>query len=575
MRDNRGAFLLWAVAGIPLVLSVLQAAVVGLAGTDTAGGILLLPGLYEVTMVTETSGVAVAGLCLLAIGCWLGQGGSLFARGNRRGGIVFAAGAGVAVFLTFGLVSLSAIPSGAIVPLGKAGLAAIIVVGGVVGALALTPRLPSPDTTSGTDHGGDRPETVEPTDTERESIDRSSSVDSGTLDRIERIAPEAVQRIREQQFNGGPTEGAEAELYRGIESAIADGRLDPTVTSEYGGKYEIVNLPSRFREIELPMIDGRVHVREVEKQVRSWIDDDEISLRELAFAIEAILDHRDDIERYVRTREEEFDELRSDIESDIDSIRSIAAGLDGTVGDRTRMLVLEDRHDSFDGVGGVETRVSKAKSDLHRCAFGEATQRLRTLRSDTDGLLTAVDFTRSLIGGIEHDQRSARIPNPTTEQLYIELEPLFEQQYDVTLSLGDGRVSIERDGTSETEKTSTSTTGKKPNQSDDGQTHDTVEPREATDEILYILRELDRTRTADGAVEYQTEQLPDGIATHAILETLAAFCRRQTDIVAEVTLQADAPPGFFEIKFTGKTDGSSGIDELSGRFIDRYGSADR
>lgn len=575
MRDNRGTLLVWAVAGIPLVLSVLQVAAVEIAGTDTAGGMLLLPGFYAVAVVTETSGVVVALLCLLAIGCWLGQGGSLFARENRREGIVFAAGAGVIVFLILGLLSFSAVSSGTIVPLWKAGTAAIVTVGGVVGALALTPRIPPSETCSGTDYGGGQPETTQVTESGREPNDRSATIDSGTLDRIERIAPNAVRRIREQQFSDEPIDGVEAELYRGIESAIADGKLDLTVTSEYGGRYEIVNLPARFREIKLPMIGGRVHVQEVERQVRSWIDDEEISLREVGFAIEAILDHRDDIERYVRTHEEEFDQLRSDIESDIDSIRSIATGLDGTVGERTRMLILEDRHDSFDGVGGIEADVSEAKSDLHRCAFDEATQKLRTLHSETDDLLTAVDFVRSLIGGIEHDQRSARIPNPTTEQLYTELEPLLEGQYGVTLSLGDGQVSIETDGESEAGGSSTRTTGKGPDRTDEGHTRDAIEPGEATDEILYILRELNRTRTSGSVVEYQTEQLPDGIATSGVLETLAAFCRRQTDIVSEVTLQADAPPGFLEIRFTEKVEVTSGTDDLIDRFTDRYGSADR
>lgn len=570
MRHNRGALLAWVVAGIPLVLSLLQAAAVG-----TADGILLLPGFYEVAVVTESGGVVV-GLCLLAIGCWLGQGGSLFARKNRRAGLAFGAGVCGIVLLTFGLLSFSVAGGGEIAALGKAAIASLVAVGGVAGSLAMSPQLSLSDTISGSDRDGERSETSVADESERVSTGGPRSVDSGTLDRLERIAPDSVRRVREREPGfDEPTNDIETELYRGIEDAIVEGTLDPSVTSRYGQQYEIVNLSSRFREVELPMIDGRVHVREIEKQVRSWIEDGDTSLREIAYAIEAIVDHRSDIERYIEKREREFETLRAGVESDIDSIRSIVDGLEGTVGTRVRMLVAEDRHSEIDGISAIEAELAEAESTLHRCAFEEATQQLRGLRSKTDDLLTAVDFLRSLGGGIEHGQRTATVPNPTAERLYTEIEPLLEQEYDATLSIEGGHVSIETSGTEETSKPSHASSESAIDAVDtDRTTRDTVDPAQATDEILYTLRELKRARTSGNTLEYQTEQLPDGIASPELLEALAVFCRRQSDIVDEVTLQENAPPGFLEIRFTETTGEVSGVDELIDRFIDRHGSAD-
>lgn len=475
---------------------------------------------------------------------------------------VFAGGVAVPIL---GGSPFPAVAIGDLLSIGTVGVVIILTLGVIVAAFTLTSRSPLADSDATTNADSETNE-----DSGSREQRRAEDIDQGTLDRLQRLSPDAVRRVREQQSRNEPVESIEKTLYRGIEDAIADGKLDLSIRSRYGEKYEIVNLPSRLRETELPMMGERIYVQEIEKGVREWIDDEETPIHEIAYAIEAILDHRNDLERYVQNHEEAFGELYSDIESDIESIRSITGELDRTVGERTRMLVVEDRHDGFDGVGGLKTRVSEAKSKLHHCAFADATGQLRTIRSDADKLLTAVDFIRSLIGGIEHGQQSARLPTPTAEQLYTELEPLLEQQYGVTLSLEDGRVVIERD---ETQTSSSPETGTTLNR-DDRPTYDTVEPGEATDEILYTLRELKQSPTTENAIQYQTEQLPDGIATRGLLEALAAFCRRQTDIVTEVTLQEDAPSGFLEIQFTETTEATAGIDELIDRFIARYGAAD-
>lgn len=575
MRYTWGALLAWVVAGIPLVLSSLQALVVGVVGVDTAAGILAIPGFYGAAVAIERGGVAVTMLCLLGTVGWLGLGVSLFARTERRSGVALGGGTGLVVVLLFGWLAVSALTVGAVASFLTTVFVSAVALGGIGGALVLTSGDTAPDeaTDSGpvTEHVDHTAGRKEGSEADIQRVNRT--VDEGTLDRLEGIAPDAVRRARENVGQG--SESVETELYRGIENALADGWFDMATASRYGERYEIVNLPSRLRELDLPTVGGRCHVGELERHVRDWIDDEGISIRDIAFAIETIDEHRSDIESHVREREEKFAHILEEIESDLESVRTVTAELEGTVGERTRMLAVENRHSEFDGVGTIEHEIAEAKSDLHACAFNEATQRLRDLRSESEALLTAVDFLRSLLGGIEHGQQSARIPNAIAKQLYVELDLLLEQQYGVTLSVEDERILIEdtEDDTCQPGGPESSPAGTPNHQGGSGRSAPgTVKPGELTDEILYTLRELKRERSGENVVEYQTENLPSSIADPGVLEALVRFCRRQSDIVDQVTLQENAPPGFLEIRFADGTTVADGIDELISRFLDRYSS---
>lgn len=571
MRSNQDALLAWVVAGIPLTFSSLQAIVGSVVGVGAQSGILAVPGFYGIAVAIDSGGMAVSVLCLCATAGWLGQGLSFLEWDSQRVGVIFTTATGAVVVLLFGWLAVTAATAGAIVPLLSTTLISIVTLGGVGGAFVLKPNWDSQegflDQESGTN--GDDHTQVSRTADEKEFT--TPNVDKGTLNRLEVIIPHAVRRVREKANQEDVA--VETELYCGIESAYADGWFDISIVSTYGQHYEIVNLPTELREIDLPTVDSRCHIRELDQQVQDWIDDGEISIRDIAFAVKSIDEHRSDIERHIQKREDKFDQILGEINSYLESIRTVSSKLEGTVGERARMLVVENRHSEFDGVGAIENRIAEAKSDLHACAFTEATQQLRELRLNSEALLTAIEFHRSLVGGIEHGQESARIPNQIAKQLYLELEPLLEQQYDVKLSLKDERIVIE--GAEEESRSSGTTAIHSDEDSDKGKSSrgpalDAVEPEDIIDESIYTLRELKRERSADNVVEYQTENLPEGIADPIVLETLVTFCRRQSDIVEKVTLQENAPPGFLEFRFTEGTTVADGIDELVDRFLDRY-----
>lgn len=570
MLKNWKAFSAWVTAGVPLIFSLLQIAVIEVMGPDTVGVSLIPVGFYEAVVVARGSSVAVIALCLLATGCWIIQGQLLLIqRKNQVGSIVGGMAVLTVIVLSIAILYLT-LTTGIVdtfIPLTKAGIASVVTIGGIIGMVILTPEGSISEV---------RPETNAPNENElMESSDHQQTsdqdIDEATLDRLEPVAPDTVNQIRRKRGDESINE-IKLELRHSIENAVADGELDLSVNSRYGQQYNIVNLPNQFREIESPVFNGSVYIQQIEQEVYQLATGGDASIRELSFAIEAILDHKSKIQGYIEEKEREFDGLCSKINSDIKSIKHITSEIDGTVGDRTQMLIVENRHPDVKGVGAIETEILETKSMLHECAFSESIQQLQSLHSDTDKLLTTVEFLRSLVGGIKHNQQSARLPSSTAKQVYIEVEGLLEQQYSITLSLEEDIISIEPNESSETD----SPPNDKQHQSasKEYRSQQRAEPGEVTDEILYALREIKKAHISGNTIEYQTEQLPDSVSTPEIVKTLKLFCRRQSDIVAEVTVQDGAPPGFFQIEFTDTTDAIAGTDELISRFVDRYSATE-
>ncbi|OLZ42576.1 hypothetical protein A6E15_17120 [Natrinema saccharevitans] len=465
-------------------------------------------------------------------------------------------------------------------PLAIAGAVVVLVAGIAVGRRRGTETAEGDDG-AGPIPGGDGRET-----TAREESDGATFEDrigEATLERLAPIAPDAVERVRELVAEGrvADREGldrAERELRRGLEEALADGRLDVGVTGPDGRAYEIVNLPSRYRELSLPPTGETVHVDAAERAVRDRLEDG--SIREAAMAAAAVDDHREAVRRHVRDREEAIVDRRREIEATLSDVRELVDRLEGALADRVAEFVLEGRHDDVVGVSEIERRISDATRQLYRCSFDDARRALRDADEAADELLVTVDFLGGLVGTIEHGSGRVAIPAGVSTALMTDLEPIVERQYDVDATIdGDAFVVADRGPTGErpspTDGVGEPADATAVGEPDDGSTAVTesrsaVAPEAVADEILFVLRELDGS--PDGAtVQCQTERLPDGVARAAVLEELAAFCRRQTDLVQGVDLQEGAPPGFLEIEFAGRTTPRDGLDALQERFVERHG----
>ncbi|WP_455449167.1 hypothetical protein [Natrinema thermotolerans] len=466
-------------------------------------------------------------------------------------------------------------------PLVLAGAVAVVVAG-----IAIARR--GGDAATG---GTDADSTPAPEGNGRETTAREESagvtfedrIGEATLERLAPVAPDAVERVRELVAEGRVTdpEGidrAERELRHGLEDALAEGRLDVGVTGQDGRAYEIVNLPSRYRELSLPPSGETVHVDAAERAVRDRLESG--SLREAAMAAAAVDDHHESVRRHVRDREAEIVDRRREIEATLSDVRELVDRLEGALADRVAEFVLEGRHDDVAGVSEIERRVSDATRQLYRCSFDDARRALRDADEAADELLVTVDFLGGLVGTIEHGSGRVAIPEAVSTALLADLTPIVERQYDVDATIdGDAFVVADRGPTAEsappTDGIGEPVDATAVNEPDEGTTPVTgnrsaVAPGAVADEILFVLRELDGN--SDGTtVQCQTERLPEGVARAAVLEELAAFCRRQTDLVRNVDLQEGAPPGFLEIEFADRTTPRDGLDTLQERFVERHG----
>lgn len=412
------------------------------------------------------------------------------------------------------------------------------------------------------------------------------------LDRLDPVAPDAVRRVRDRlplDRNAGPNavDGMERDLRQAIEDALDEGRFDPAVTSSLGGTYDVVNLPARFRELTVPPGGETVHVADLEAVVRDALADRD--LHEAARTVAAVHEHCREVESHVRRREESYLDERREAERTLADVREMTDRFDGAFADRVREFVVDGRHDALPGVVDIERRLDAADRSLHACAFDDADREVRDARRAGDDLLMAVDFLGGVIGTIDHGSGRVGVPDGVADEFVADLVPILERQYPVGVELDGDAIVVTGGGSSRSADDSASRSGGEGSRSvreasvdssstgsagatdrENGGGREQLTPDAVADEILFVLRELDGRGGTD-AVECQTERLPDAVARREVLEPLATFCRRQTDLVASVTLQENAPPGFFEIEFSEGTAPSAGLDALRERFTERHG----
>ncbi|WP_139210943.1 hypothetical protein [Natrinema salaciae] len=433
------------------------------------------------------------------------------------------------------------------------------------------------------------------TDSSRDEIRTDSAAngfeerfDETTLERLEPIVPDAVERVRDLESETRDDhesareriERAERILRRGLEDALADGRLEPGLAAPTGEPYEIVNLPARYRELSLPSSGETVHVNAAEQAVRDRLEDG--TIRELAMVAAAVDEHREAIHEHVRRREGDLVELRAEVDGTLADVRDLTDRLEGPLADRVDDFVLAGRHDSVPGVADIERDLSDATDLLHRCSFEDARRKLRDADDAADDLLVTVDFLGGLVGTIEHGGGTVALPEAVPTALMRDLAPIVERQYGVDVTLEESAIEItDREGsdggaapdrTDEATLTSEESSNRAVATGSGAATggHAGVTTEAIADEILFVLRELDGG-TGVETVQCQTDRLPDSVARPAVLDEVAAYCRRQTDVVAAVDLQEGAPPGFLEIEFSPRTSPQSGLETLRERFVERHG----
>lgn len=385
--------------------------------------------------------------------------------------------------------------------------------------------------------------------------------------------------------------------------------------SRYDRSYELVNLPGRLREVEISAFDISVHLDRIDDALLDRIEQG-VALQSIAAAVAEVDAHVERVEEHVAEREVAFAETAKTAESDVETVKAKVERFDGRVGERLLELTVEGRHDDLPSVRGVEEQLEAGKDALHDCQFDDAERAAADATEDASDLVTLVEFLWSVVGTIDHGGERVSLPTGLDPAPITELRPAFESEYDANFEVTDdavvlayhdaptatGGATAGADGTTagtDAGSTGASEAGSADPVAESGRSrgvaagggdaasrssertetgHDETgrteqaRPEEIIDEMLFVFRELKTAAesTDDERAELQTDRLPESVATPAVLAQLQRFGQRQTDVLEQMDVQENAPPGFIELVPKEGVTVRRAVDTLHERYREQY-----
>ncbi|WP_132056905.1 hypothetical protein [Halorussus amylolyticus] len=630
-RDTQLPLAAWGLAGVPILATFVQTT---LAVAETTLGSAGLSGVQDAIrsvavfdaaaiLMWQSPGL-VSGLFVLIAGAWAAQGVAQFGRHNRD--VTFAA-AGLVSVLFFALFFGVYFPMfGSDVPLVQ-----------VLGFFAVPVVASGAAVGSALGHDWDEKVVEEKSaelaavasdlDRKREAFEEAYRRRIGDLDALADIAPNGVERARErrrefrERCDGLESDVAaagrgSADQLRAEASSLASrvesldpetevGRIEDDLRervasgvrttygtvqcwSRYDRSYELVNLPSRFRDVEIQAFDTAVHVGRIDEAFLSRLDEG-ADLETVAQAVGEVDDHVGRIEAYVGQYESSFAERADAAGSDIETVETKCDRFEGRVADRLSELVVEGRDGDLPSVRGVRERLDSGRDALHDCRFDEAERAAEEAAEDASEAVTLVEFLWSVVGTIDHRGERVSLPASVDPTAIERLRPAFEREYGVEFRVADGALELTyRERAGETEPGDESEGGSESGVGGEVAAHERGEadvrtesdgqverarPEEVIDSVLFVFRELKTAgRATDGDhAEIQTGELPESVATPAVLTQIRRFGQRQTDVLETLDVQENAPPGFIELVPKEGTSVEAAADALHERYREQYG----
>lgn len=610
MASGRGTdrtVIAWGLAGVPILLTVVQTALAMLETTLGSAGfgavqraIRSIDVFDAAALLMWESPTLVFALFILIAGAWMSQGIVQFRYRNRD--LTFAAAGLVSVLFFVLFLSVYS-------PLLNRGVPTVQTIGffsvPVIASSAAIGAAYFHDWNADIVEEKSANLTAVATDVERKTdqFEQLFRTRIGNVDELAELAPTGVDRAQECRYEFietgdqivdeiDATEGQsadqlrsdvasfekrvagldpetvvseiEAELREYVASGVRTTYGDTKIWSRYNRSYELVNLQGRFREVDLHSFDTTVHVNRVDQVLLDRIENGTAPAN-IAAAVGELEEHLDAIRNHITDREASFATLESSAKDDIDTAESKIVQFDKGVSDRLEELLIDGRHDELPSARVVLDKLELGKEALHDCQFDSAIQEAEDARSSADRLVTQVEFLWSVVGAIDHGGSRVSLPEGEHSTLVEAVKPVFEREYEVEYEIvgGDIRISHLDDPTPEQEEpTPTADT-----------TEEQVRPEEIIDSVLFVFRELKAAgKATDGdRTELQTDDLPGSVTTPAVLDQIETFGRRQSDVLEQIVIQADAPPGFIELVPADGVPADRAIDTLHERYRERYG----
>ncbi len=607
---RRRSLVAWGVAGLPLVATLVQTLMALFGYTSASAGVepvadplLSVPVLFEAAVVFKQSSGVVLGLFLLIALAWGGQGIGMLVVGRRAVTYGAATLAGVLFFALFFGVYAPLFGATTAVPVWQLGLFALVPVvasGAMLYGAVAYPWERRVERRANADLGSVETQLETTESTFADGFDRRFPDDA--LRSLDSFAPDAVRDVREGRDAFEQTvreirdrieecrslapesrHRAVTEVENRVESLSPNERLDQletsfrdrvgdrfreeygdvTVQSSFGSRYRLVNLPTGYRELDLPGADGPVHIDRVGDTLAAVASEKPVS--KIAAAADRIDQELERISSYLDREETRTREAVETAEENLSNVQRRLSDDRLTFGDRLTAIVEDGRTDATPGVAGIRRQIEDAKRDLHECDF-EAAARTAEKAADESGTLTLVaEFAGGLSSAVDGRRESVGVPDGVPDDVADALASAAEAVHDgVTVERAGGRLEISRQSTTEPDDP-------EPTEPEPSNTGQTVAPAEdVVDEVLYVLRELSEQADDDRFFQYSTESLPASVATADVLVNVRRFSQRQTDLFDEVTLQSPEPPGFVEFTADDATTAGDALAETHQRFRDQY-----
>lgn len=618
--DSRRSLVAWGTAGVPLIVTLVQTLMALFGYTSKSAGVepvadplLSVPVLFEAAVVFKDSSVIVMGLFLLIAGAWVGQGVSMFSLEHREAAYGAVTLAAVLFFALFFGVYAPLFSSGvSAIQLLVFSLVPVVASGLMVYAAYNFPWARTVERQANADIGS-----IESAldDAERTYLDEHDRrFGTHDLDRLSSVAEDAVESVREDRRAFEETvadirdriaevrsvedpearhrqvtdvesrvdaldvedrlDTVEADLRERLASAVETEHGDETIRSSFGGEYDLLNLPTRFREIDVPGADGPVHRSDIGVTLHRLVTDGE-SFSVVADAVTAVEQEQERLEAFL---DREETPITDGVDTATDDMAAAEAELDRRntpFQSRLEEIVIDGRSDAIRGTKDLRREIETVKQSLHDCDFATARERVESIVEASDSLVVAVEFGTTLSTAVENQSGSLTRPTELSSELLDVLTTAVEQEYDgVTATVTSDAVefSYPEQPSEETSEADTDDEEAEAMSVETGRGTETVAATdEVVDEVLFVLRELaGETDGADTVFQYNLDDLPSSMARPDVLVNVRRFTERQTDLFDTVTLQSPEPPGFVEFTPADGTVVGEALEETRERFRERY-----
>jgi len=223
---------------------------------------------------------------------------------------------------------------------------------------------------------------------------------------------------------------------------------DIHLVSRYGEAYQVRN-HTDSNTVRLPSIETHAQIggepHDLGERLVEAID--EYPLPAVASAVADARDHLEALSSIVERHEEQSDERVEEARDRVAAVEDELDAVGGRVGNRLEELLLEGRYDTDPPPGpsavDVESTISDGKACLHACDFTTAREHVEEAVETAGELISVAEFFRAVSETIADGGKSVPLPPGVDPGLALAMRTAVEREFDVTYEVADKRVWLE------------------------------------------------------------------------------------------------------------------------------------